>query len=146
MAVFCDDGNKPSDSTTSNFLLCKNAKGPVPRTEILSFWYAFPYLSSLISSSDNLVYKQLKSQGKVFPLLARLWEEVQLYSSMTAALKGGQWSAAWPGRTLPPGKTRYPLYRRLGEPQGRSGQVWKNSTPRGLDPRTVQPVASRYTD
>ena len=32
-------------------------------------------------------------------------------------------SAARPGRTLPPGKTRYPLYRRLGGPQGRSGQA-----------------------
>jgi len=26
---------------------------------------------------------------------------------------------------LPPEKTRYPLYRRLGWPQGRTGQVWK---------------------
>jgi len=25
----------------------------------------------------------------------------------------GEWSAARPGRTLPPGKTRYPFYRRL---------------------------------
>jgi hypothetical protein len=47
---------------------------------------------------------------------------------------------------LPPGKTRYPLYRRKGGPQGRSGQVRKISPPPGLDPRTVQPVASRYTD
>ena len=47
---------------------------------------------------------------------------------------------------LPPGKTRYPLYRRLGGPQGRSGQVRKISPPKGFDPRTVQPVASRYTD
>jgi len=30
-----------------------------------------------------------------------------------------------PGRSLPPGKTQYPLYRRLGGPQGRSGQVRK---------------------
>jgi len=51
----------------------------------------------------------------------RGWVEVQLYSSMTAALEGVEWSAARPGRTLPPGKTRYPLYRRLGGPQGRSG-------------------------
>ena len=36
----------------------------------------------------------------------RGWVEVQLYSSMTAALKGGEWSAARPGRTLPPGKTQ----------------------------------------
>ena len=49
-------------------------------------------------------------------------------------------------RSLPPGKTQYPLYRRLGGPQGRSGQVRKISPPQRLDPRTVQPVASRYTD
>ena len=47
---------------------------------------------------------------------------------------------------LPPGKSRYPLYRRLGGPQGRSGRVRKISPPPGIDPRTVQPVASRYTD
>jgi hypothetical protein len=38
------------------------------------------------------------------------------------------------------------LYRRLGAPQGQSGRVWKISPPPGFDPRTVQPVASRYTD
>jgi hypothetical protein len=47
---------------------------------------------------------------------------------------------------LPPGKTRYPLYRRLGGPQGQSGRVQKTSPPSGFDSRTVQPVASRYTD
>ena len=41
---------------------------------------------------------------------------------------------------------QYPLYRRLGGPQGRSGEVGKISPPPGFDPRTVQPVASRYTD
>jgi len=40
---------------------------------------------------------------------------------------------------LPPGKTRYPLYRRLGRPQDRSGQTRKISSPPGFDPRTVQP-------
>jgi len=43
---------------------------------------------------------------------------------------------------LPPGKTRYPLYGRLGRPQGRSGRLWNISPPPGFDPRTVQPVAS----
>jgi len=47
---------------------------------------------------------------------------------------------------LPPRKTRNPLYRRLGRPQELSGRVWKTSHPPGSDPRTVQPVASRYTD
>jgi hypothetical protein len=47
---------------------------------------------------------------------------------------------------LPPGNTRYRLYKRLGGPHGRSGRVWKISSPPEFDPRTVQPVASRYTD
>jgi hypothetical protein len=55
-------------------------------------------------------------------------------------------SASRPGRFVPPGKTRYPLYRRLGGPQGRSGQMRKISPAPGFDPRTVQPVASRYTN
>jgi len=47
---------------------------------------------------------------------------------------------------LPPGKIRYPFYRRLGGPQGQSGRMRKISPPPGFDPRTVKPVASRYTD
>jgi hypothetical protein len=57
----------------------------------------------------------------------------------------GEWSAARPGRTLPPGKTRYPFYRRLGGPQGRSGRA-ENLVPTGIRSGTVQPVVSRYTD
>ena len=57
-------------------------------------------------------------------------------------LEGGEGSASRTGRSLPPGRTRYPLYRRLGGPQGRSGRVRKISPPPGFDPRTVQPVAS----
>jgi len=64
---------------------------------------------------------------------------------MTAALEGGEWSAARRGHTLPPGKKRYPFYRRLGRPQGRSGRA-ENLVPTGIRSRTVQPVASRYTD
>ena len=56
---------------------------------------------------------------------------------------GGQHNAP---ADLPTGKTRYPLYRRLGGPQGRSGLVQKISPPTVFDLRTVQPVASRYTD
>ena len=59
---------------------------------------------------------------------------------MTAALEGGEWSAARPGRTLPPGKTRYPFYRRVGGSQGRSGRA-ENLVPTGIRSRTVQPVA-----
>jgi hypothetical protein len=52
---------------------------------------------------------------------------------------GGQLHAP---AALPPGMTRYPLYRRLGGPQGRSGRVLKISPPPAFDTRTVQPVAS----
>ena len=48
---------------------------------------------------------------------------------MTTALEGGEGSASRSGRSLNPGKSRYPLYRRLDGPQGRSGQVRKISPP-----------------
>jgi hypothetical protein len=51
---------------------------------------------------------------------------------------------AW--AALPPEKTRYPLYRRLGGPQTQFGQVRKISPLPGYDPRAVQPVTSRYTN
>jgi len=65
---------------------------------------------------------------------------------MTAALEGGEWSAARPGRTLLPGKTRYPFYRRLSGPQGRSGRAEYLVASTGIRSRTVQPVVSHYTD
>jgi hypothetical protein len=47
---------------------------------------------------------------------------------------------------LSPGMILYSLYRRLGGPHDRSGRVLKISSQPVFDPRTVQPVASRYTD
>ena len=84
--------------------------------------FVHPYLSEI-------------KKGKVSPLQARLWPrgwvEISFYSSKTAALEEGEWSAARPSRTLPPVKTRYPLYRRLGGPQGRSGWA-ENLAPTGI--------------
>ena len=55
-------------------------------------------------------------------------EGEQRYSStlsLASALDGGGWSTPW---SLYPCKdTRYPLNRRLGGPQGRSGWVWNVS-------------------
>jgi hypothetical protein len=56
------------------------------------------------------------------------------------------WWTVRAGRFTPGKETRYPLYRRLGGPQGRTGRVRKISPRPGFDPRTVQPVSSRYTD
>jgi hypothetical protein len=63
--------------------------------------------------------------------------------SLTSALDGvgGQRHAP---AALPPGKTRYLLYRRLGGPQSRTGQVRKNSSQPGFDPRSVQPDRLSY--
>ena len=77
-------------------------------------------------------------------------EGKQKYSStlsLTSALDGGVCLTPCPGR-FTPGKTRYPLYKTLGGPKGRSGRVWKISPPPPpeFDPRTVQSVASRCTD
>ena len=59
----------------------------------------------------------------------------------------------WPVNTTPlpfppphPRQTQYPLCRKLGGPQGRSGRVHKISPPPRFQPRTVQPVASHYFD
>jgi hypothetical protein len=65
--------------------------------------------------------------------------------SLTSALDGvgGQRHAPV---GLPPGKNRYRFYGRVGGLQGRSGQVRMSLLPPEFDPRTVQSVASRYTD
>ena len=98
-----------------------------------------------VFSGKSVHISLVKSNPYYRPILPRGWVEVQLNSSQTAALEGGEWSAASPSRTLPPGKTRYPFYRRLGGPQGRSGRA-ENLVPTGIRSRTSQPVVSRYTD
>jgi hypothetical protein len=65
---------------------------------------------------------------------------------MTTALEGGEGSESRPCRYLPPGKDPVPIVQEAG---WALGPVWKGAAtlaPPGFDPRTVQPVASRYTD
>ena len=63
------------------------------------------------------------------------------------ALEGGKGSESRPGHSLPPGKDPVPIVQEAG---WAPGPVWtgaENLTPTlGFDPRTIQPVASRYTD
>jgi hypothetical protein len=111
--------------------------------------------SNLASNTYNLQGNitlrcvQYTGRGKVHPITGHESPEGEKrYSSTlpsTSALDGvgGQRNAPV---ALPPGKTRYPLYRRLGGSQSRSGQVRKISPSTGFDHRTLQPVASRYTD
>ena len=96
--------------------------------------------------------KKYKGEGKgtVHPRAGHEGPEGEKYSfilSWTSALSGSGWLTPRPGRFTPGKETRYPLNRRLGGPPG---PVWTgvgNLVPQsGFDPRTVQSVASRYTD
>jgi len=91
-----------------------------------------------------------KGKGKVHPRTGHEGPEgEERYSStlsLTSALDEGGSSMPHHSCFTPRKKTRYPSYRRLGEPQGWSGQVWKILPPPGFDPLTEQPLASHYTD
>ena len=56
------------------------------------------------------------------------------------------WLTPHPGRFTPNKDSQCPLYRRLGGSQGCSERVRKILPPPRFDPRTVQPLACRYTD
>jgi hypothetical protein len=61
--------------------------------------------------------------------------------SLTSALDAGGWLTPPFCRFTPGKETRYPLYRRLGGPHGRSGRVRVTSDLPKFDPRTIRPVA-----
>jgi hypothetical protein len=52
--------------------------------------------------------------------------------SLTSWLDGGGYLTLRPGRFTPGQETRYPLYRRVGGPQSRSGRVRKTSPHTGI--------------
>ena len=54
---------------------------------------------------------------------------IAVFFPLTSAIGGGGWLTPRPGRFALWKETRYPLYRRLGRPQGRSGRVRKISPP-----------------
>jgi hypothetical protein len=58
----------------------------------------------------------------------------------------GEWSVPRPGRFAPEKGTRYPSYRRLVGPQGRSGWERKISPPPDFEALTAQHVVCRSND
>jgi hypothetical protein len=78
--------------------------------------------------------------------------DVYIHFFLTSALVEGKLSDSRPCHSPPGEKSlRYPLERRLGKPQSRSGERGeeKNTRPyrdSNSVPSVVQPVASRYTD
>jgi hypothetical protein len=89
-----------------------------------------------------------KVKGTVHPETGHEGPEGEEKYSSTLSLTSvldGMGSQRQAPANLTPGKTRYPLYRRQGGVQGRSGLMWKISPPLRFGPRTVQPIASRCT-
>ena len=105
----------------------------------------FHYINDFIF--NVIIITLLIKKGKNIPITG-LGVAKRVDSGMALHDRGTrrvEWSTARSGHTLPPGKTRYQLYRKRSGPQGRSGRA-ENLAPPGFDPRTVQPVFSRYTD
>jgi hypothetical protein len=113
--------------------------------------FIFLEYQNFLAQSDGKPHwgKFKYKKSKVHPITCHEGREgEQRYSptlSLTLVLDGGGWLTSRPGR-FTPGMIRYPLYRRLCGPRGWSGWLQKISPPPGFDPRTVQPVASLYTD
>ena len=88
-------------------------------------------LINMYSIYGNVTQTAGKGKGKVLPVTGHEGPEggrciALLFLQPRRQMVGGQCHAP---ASLPPGKTRYPLYRRLGRPQGRSGRVRKISPP-----------------
>jgi hypothetical protein len=77
-----------------------------------------------------MVMRTVKVNGKKVKFTLKQTMKVQgggeKYSCtiyLTSSLDGGGWLTPRPSRFTSGTETRYPLYRRLGGPQGRSGRV-----------------------
>jgi hypothetical protein len=88
-------------------------------------------LNRFHTRSGNLQQKVKVKQPCYRPGCGPKGDRDTVHTSKTSVLEGGERSASRPSRTLPPGKTRYPLYRKLGGSQGRSGQA-ENLVPTGI--------------
>ena len=111
-------------------------------TIIHGMWYN---VGGMITTKENRGDGKVKVHPGHRPRRHRGGTGIQLYSFFNLGARGAGWPTPRPA-ALPPGKTRYPLCRRLGGPQGQCERVRKFWPSRGFDPRTVQPVASRYID
>jgi hypothetical protein len=110
-----------------------------------------------LKASREFCSERLVCTGKVKCTLVQV---LRLYTGRTAhrgsrgialpfldhGTRRGEGPSVTPRPPFTPTKDPIPIVQEAGGPQGRSGQVRKISPPPGFDPRTVQPVASRYTD
>ena len=102
-----------------------------------------PFVDSLLSEYVIFLPKHVVvGKGKGHPITCPEGPEREWRYSCTLSLPSALYGVDGQRHApvaVTPGKSRYPLYRRLGGHQGRSGEC-------GFDPRIVQPIASRYSD
>jgi hypothetical protein len=118
MVQFALYGTVPPIWYSSPYMVQFPLYGTVP-----PIWYSSPYMV------------QFTLYGTVHPIRGHEdpegeWSHSSTLS-LTSALDGMGGQRHTPS-ALTPGKTRYPLYRRLGRTQDRSGWAWRMSPPTGI--------------
>ena len=106
-----------------------------------SLYFAIPiYNSHSFTSLAFIFYFLSPSLPPLFCTFLTL-----VYSFLNLGARCGRQSTPQPGRFNLGKETRYPLYFRLGGPQGGSGRMWKISSSPGFGPRHFQTLASSNT-
>jgi hypothetical protein len=85
------------------------------------YWYRLSALLLYTPCAYLIKHYATKAYGGV---------DVQFHVFLASALVRGDWSASRPGRFTSGEKPRYPLDKRLGGPQNRSGQYGDSTLPR----------------
>ena len=113
--------NEPSDSIN-----CGEFRDMLKNCSTRTLWHG---VSRQVSLSLQSTKALRESRG------------IALHCFQTSAVEGVEGSASRPDRTLPPGKTRYPLCRRVGGPQAREGRrkisPHRDSIPGPSSPQSV---------
>jgi hypothetical protein len=95
-----------------------------------------PYRSlGWLHLNDTLNYQLTLRKSKVRPRTGHEdpeGEQMHSYTVPSTSAPDGVGSQRHAPAALPPGKTRYPQYRRLGGPQDRAGRVRKNLASTGI--------------
>jgi hypothetical protein len=119
----------PDLVTTPNALVMKPGKHP--NTTFLKKtvrWYSvFCRVSRVKFTLEQATKAHRESRSIALPFLDH-------------GTRRGEGSESRPGRSLLPGKNQYPLYKRLGGPQGQSEHVRKISPHRYSIPRPSSPT------
>ena len=137
-AVTCESDNEISGYTTKNVL-----SRWWPSATLGSFCIMLVTVWQTEVSTRRKIRININQKGKVKVTLV---QTLRLCTGRTAhrgsrgialpfydhGTRRGWGVSVTPRPYFTPGKTRYPLYRRLGGPQGRSGEVGKSCPPTGI--------------